>query len=65
VFCFCVVLQGMNFLVALLLVSVERDCERCFWLLLVLLEKVREGHLCRTGLVRPAQHVDSVHLFSC
>lgn len=34
------VLQGMNFLVGLLLVAVDRDCERCFWLLLVLLEKV-------------------------
>jgi hypothetical protein len=33
-------LQGMNFLVGLLLLAVEQDCERCFWLLLVLLEKV-------------------------
>lgn len=32
--------QGMNFLVGLLLLAVEQDCERCFWLLLVLLEKV-------------------------
>lgn len=31
----------MNFLVGLLLVAVEHDSERCFWLLLVLLEKVR------------------------
>lgn len=37
-----IILQGMNFLVGLLLVAVERDCVRCFWLLLVLLEQV--GH---------------------
>jgi hypothetical protein len=35
--------QGMNFLVGLLLLSVERDCLRCFWLMVVLLEEVRGG----------------------
>jgi len=39
--CVCLSVQGMNFLVGLLLLAVERDCLRCFWLLLVLLEKVR------------------------
>eukprot|EP00878_Enallax_costatus_P013196 GHUV01013793.1.p1 GENE.GHUV01013793.1~~GHUV01013793.1.p1 ORF type:complete len:255 (+),score=79.89 GHUV01013793.1:508-1272(+) len=32
--------QGMNFLVGLLLLAVEHDCYRTFWLLVVLLEKV-------------------------
>lgn len=32
--------QGMNFLVALLLVAVEKDEERCFWLLVALLEGI-------------------------
>ncbi|KIZ01456.1 Growth hormone-regulated TBC protein 1 [Monoraphidium neglectum] len=32
--------QGMNFLAALLLVAVEKDAERCFWLLVALLEGI-------------------------
>eukprot|EP00775_Hariotina_reticulata_P009878 gene9878-10036_t len=32
--------QGMNFLVGLLLLAVDRDCLRAFWLMVVLLEKV-------------------------
>lgn len=32
--------QGMNFLAGLLLLAVEHDCYRTFWLLVVLLEKV-------------------------
>ncbi|GBF94787.1 hypothetical protein Rsub_07959 [Raphidocelis subcapitata] len=32
--------QGMNFLAALLLLAVEKDDERCFWLLVALLEGI-------------------------
>jgi hypothetical protein len=56
------VLQGMNFLVGLLLVSVEQDCERCFWLLLVLLEKVWDKRVCRTDNIRATQHVGLLHV---
>lgn len=37
---FCCVLQGMNFLAGLLLLAVDHDCSKTFWLLVVLLEQV-------------------------
>jgi hypothetical protein len=56
----CCVLQGMNFLVGLLLLAVERDCERCFWLLLVLLEKVRQTtHKATPAIMFLQQHQQS------
>jgi hypothetical protein len=36
-------LQGMNFLAGLLLLAVDKDCCKTFWLLVVLLEQVRTG----------------------
>lgn len=32
--------QGMNFLAALLLLAVEKDAERCFWLLAALIQRI-------------------------
>jgi hypothetical protein len=32
--------QGMNFLAGLLLLAVDKDCTKTFWLLVVLLEQV-------------------------
>lgn len=40
----------MNFLVGLLLLAVERDCVRCFWLMVVLLEQVSVGGLSVGGV---------------
>lgn len=48
--CFLFVwVQGMNFLVALLLLAVDYDCFRAFWLTVVLLEQVVEVQ----GLIVP------------
>lgn len=44
---FC--LQGMNFLAGLLLLAMDKDCVKTFWMLVVLLEQVCARQHCQGG----------------